>query len=181
MREKQHELSDNRMRVYQSANRLEMITADVHTIQENEVTVTIMHSRNMIVITDAIGSDKRQTRFDKFTAHNDSMLEAASLISCKKLSSKIQEIVLKPDSNAHKTVNRLTLSINRKNEQLLNIKTEYEPSAKIDFIEYQINEICSDCHKEGFFTSALDRIFQPDGTPKPEFTNYRITDVRANN
>ena len=180
MRDEKKTLNESRIKIYQSADRIEAVSDQIHTIVDTKVSISELKARNMIVITDVVKSENKLERFLKFAAANDSMLQKASVLGCKN-SGGILKVKLNLNSAAHKSVDHVVVTLEENTERLVKLSTFYTVDSPFEFVEYEFHAVDEIGSHAVFDIAALHMFFHPDGSPKPEYASHQIMDVRAKN
>lgn len=155
---------------------------DMIVLKDQSNTFTIMPSRKMIYISDAVIGKKDENLYDKLKILQDTIFKNTTKVDCEsvkgQLYNKIVTVFLNDKLSSFIDIKKASYYINSDDKTLKKVFVEYVSNKQFETIEYVFNETNFDYKKADMSVPVRKLVYENNTTLKKEYESYKVIDNR---
>lgn len=168
--------------LYASQKQNRVYNREITVLKDQSNTFTILPSRKMIYISDAVVSKKNENLYDKFKVMQDSIFANAEKVESENVSdktyNKIISILLNKRMSNYLEIKKISYYIHSGNKTLHRVFIEYLQNKNYISNDYVFNKTEFNCKKEDMSEPVKKLVFTKGNKLSNVYRNYKIIDSR---
>jgi hypothetical protein len=155
---------------------------DMIVLKDQTNTFTILPSRKVIYISDAVIGKKEERLYEKLKVLQDTIFKNALKVTTElvkgKSYDKIVNVVLNDKIGKYLAMKQVAYYINTQNKTLKKVFVEYLPDQQFITLEYNFNETNFDYKKADMTIPVKNLVFESGKNLKKDYLDYKVIDNR---
>ncbi len=178
----QNIISTSQFELITNKNQSRIISKEMMVLKDEENTITILPSRKMIYLADAVNGNKNENLYAKLKPLQDSIFKHSEKVETEdvkgKTYNKIITIQLDQKMANFIDIESASYYINTDTQVLNKVVVNYLPNKQYQQLEYNFNEVSFNYNKVNMQAPVKKQVFEHGKNLKKEYQDFKVIDNR---